>query len=94
MKCFNVTWKQNKINKIWKSSDGSNNRLFKLIRIKIKDLVQYKDLKMIMIDLLAASAIMRSKLFKFAKLNLWLIFSPNYWPSVHKIIRSHDRTCD
>ena len=40
MKCFNVTWKQNKINKIWKSSDGSNNRLFKLIRIKIKDPVQ------------------------------------------------------
>ncbi len=32
----------------------------------------------IMIDLLAASAIMRPKLFKFIKLHLWLIFSPNY----------------
>jgi hypothetical protein len=35
----------------------------------------------------------QNKLFKFSKLHLWLIFSPNYWPSVHKNIRSHDRTC-
>ena len=32
----------------------------------------------LMINLLAASAIMRSKLFKFAKLQLWLIIGPNY----------------
>ncbi len=32
----------------------------------------------LMNDLLAASAIMRLKIFKFAKLHLWLIFSPNY----------------
>jgi hypothetical protein len=29
-------------------------------------------------DLLAASAIMRLKLFRFIKLRLWLICSPNY----------------
>jgi hypothetical protein len=29
-------------------------------------------------SVLAASAIMRSKLFKFIKLHLWLIFSRNY----------------
>jgi hypothetical protein len=32
----------------------------------------------LMINFLATSAIMRSKLFKFAKLHLWHIFSPNY----------------
>jgi hypothetical protein len=32
----------------------------------------------LMTDLLAASVIMRSKLFKFFKLHLWLIVSPNY----------------
>ncbi len=31
----------------------------------------------LMENLLAASAIMRSKLLKFIKLHLWLIFSPN-----------------
>jgi hypothetical protein len=34
---------------------------------------------------------MRSKLFKFLKLPLWLVFSPNYYPSVHKNFQSHDR---
>ncbi len=29
-------------------------------------------------ELLAASTIMRSKVFKYIKLHLWLIFSPNY----------------
>jgi hypothetical protein len=32
----------------------------------------------LMKDLLAASTIMRSKVFKYIKLNLLLIFSPNY----------------
>ncbi len=39
----------------------------------------------LMNNLLAASAIMRSKIFKFIKLHLWLFFRPNYYPVVHKI---------
>jgi hypothetical protein len=45
-------------------------------------------------DFLAASAIMRSRVFKFIKLHLWLIFSPDYLPPVHKNFESHDRSCD
>ncbi len=47
----------------------------------------------LMINLLATSGIMRWKLFKFVKLHLWLIFSPNFEPSVHKNFQSHDCTC-
>jgi hypothetical protein len=38
----------------------------------------------LMNNLLAASVIMILKLLKLIKLHLWLIFSPNYQPPVHK----------
>jgi hypothetical protein len=37
-------------------------------------------------------SIMRSKVFKFIKLDLWLIFSPNYKTPVHKNFQSHDQS--
>jgi hypothetical protein len=40
-------------------------------------------------NLLASSAIMRSKISKFIKLHLWLIFSPNYCIS-HQCIKTFD----
>ncbi len=42
---------------------------------------------------LAASAVMRLNLFKFIKLHLWVIFIPNYKPSVHENFWSHDCNC-
>jgi hypothetical protein len=43
----------------------------------------------LMNNLLTSSAIMRSKVFKFIKLHLWLIFSPNYCIS-HQCMKTFD----